>query len=126
MFRTRSAPAFRWDASELRTMWRKRRRFWPATPITSPVRRSTSTVASTSDEALAGGTPPAGTPGGVRGSGRRGVPAGIGPKLTRYRGVADHKTDRVGDFFGPDQPLQLRVLEDVLADVLLPERTDHG
>src|SRR5208337_4738335 len=53
------------------------------------------------------------------------VPASVGPELAADRRVADHEVNRVRNFGGIDQPLELRVGEDVLLDVLLPQRPDH-
>src|ERR1039457_1101857 len=57
--------------------------------------------------------------------GRVRVPAGIGPKLARYRGVGDHEADSIGDFFRLDQTAQLRFGQNVLVDVILAQSSHH-
>ena len=57
------------------------------------------------------------------------TPAGairIGPELAADSRVADHEVNRVRDFGRIDEPLELRVREDVLFDVLLPQRRTIG
>src|SRR5271166_4756168 len=62
---------------------------------------------------------------GTRMPSRLRAPAGVGPELAADGRVADHEVNRVRNFGGIDQPLELRVGEDVLLDVLLPQRPDH-
>src|ERR1700756_2832750 len=56
---------------------------------------------------------------------RRRAPAGVRPERSAYRWVGDHEAYRVRDLFRIDQPAQLGLGNDVLLDVILPQRADH-
>ena len=47
------------------------------------------------------------------------MPASIGPELAADGGVADHEANRIGDFFGADQPSQLSVGKNLLFNIPL-------